>query len=296
MDLRTLRSFVALAQTGHFTRAAAHLHIAQPALSKHIRGLEDDLGVRLFDRTRRVVRLSRAGEQLLEPARQVLAAAGHVLDVAGQIKDGFRGEVRIGVTPTAPASLLADVMAAFRRRHPRLVCRATQASSEDLLDGIDHGTIDVALVRFETAANRGGIRCSPVFEERMTVAMPRRHRLARRRSVTWRMLAGEPLLMVRREAAPIVYDRILAACQTAGFSPRIAQELHDVHAVLAIVGAGLGVAVIPASTQRPVTVVARALTDPVVTTKLGVACADGHAEADVDDFVALVKAAAKGTS
>ena len=125
MDLRTLRSFVTLAQTRHFTRAAAELHVAQPALSKHIRSLEDGLGVRLFDRTRRVVRLSRAGEQLLEPARRVLAAVDDVQDLAGQIKHGMRGEVRVGVTPTAPASLLADVMSAFRRRHPTLAAVLT---------------------------------------------------------------------------------------------------------------------------------------------------------------------------
>jgi len=284
---------VTLAQTRHFTRAAAELHVAQPALSKHIRSLEDGLGVRLFDRTRRVVRLSRAGEQLLEPARRVLAAVDDVQDLAGQIKHGMRGEVRVGVTPTAPASLLADVMSAFRRRHPTLTCRATQASSEDLLDAIERGAIDVALIRVETATGRRGIRCASIFEERMVVAVPRRHRLARRRSVPWRMLAGEPLLMVRREAAPAVHDRILAACRTAGFVPRVAQALHDVHAVLAIVGAGLGIAVVPASTRRPGTVVARPLVDPIVITTLGVASAADRAEADVDDFVALVKSVAK---
>lgn len=289
MDLRTLRSFVTLAHTAHFTRAAAELHVAQPALSKHIRSLEDELGVRLFDRTRRAVRLSRAGEQLLEPARRVLASADHVRDVAGQIREGLLGEVRIGMTPTAPASLLADVMSAFRRRHPRLACRAIQASSEDLLHGIDRGTIDVALVRFEAAAGRRGIRCAPIFEERMAVAVPKRHRLARRRAVPWRMLAGEPLLMVRRAAAPVVHDRILAACRTAGFSPRAAQELHDVHAVMAIVGAGLGIAVVPASTMRPATVVARPLVEPVVTTTLGVACADRRTEPDIDDVIELFK-------
>jgi DNA-binding transcriptional LysR family regulator len=293
MDLRTLRSFVALAQTPHFTRTAADLHVAQPALSKHIRGLEDELGVRLFDRTRRVVRLSRAGQQLLEPARRVLAAADHVRDVAGQIRDGSRGEVRIGVTPTAPAALLAEVMASFRRAHPTLSCRATQASSGDLLDGLDRGAIDVALVRVEVAAGHAGVRCEPIFRERMVVAVPRRHRLARRRSVSWRMLAGEPLLMVRRDAAPVVHDAILAACRGAGFPPRIAQELHDVHAVMAIVGAGLGIAVVPASTRRPPTVVLRPLVDPVVTTTLGVASSADHAGPDVQAFVALMKGVAR---
>lgn len=293
MDLRTLRSFVTLARTRHFTRAAAALHVTQPALSKHIRALEEELGMLLFDRTRRVVRLSRAGQQLLEPAGRVLAAADEVRDIARQLKEGLRGEVRIGVTPTAPASLLADVMASFRRQHPTLQCRVAQASSEDLLDAIDRGTLDVALVRVEVAEGRAGVRCEPVFRERMVVAVPKRHRLARRRAVSWRMLAGEPLLLVRREAAPVVHDAIVSTCRAAGFVPRIAQELHDVHAVLAIVGAGLGVAVVPASTQRPPTVTVRPLVDPTVTTTLGVAAAHQGAEPDVRDFVDLMKAVAK---
>jgi DNA-binding transcriptional LysR family regulator len=291
MDLRTLRSFVALAQRPHFTRAAADLHVAQPALSKHIRSLEDELGVRLFDRTRRAVRLTRAGQQLLEPAREVLAAVDRVRDRAERLKEGSVGEVRIGVTPTAPTALLADVMARFRRRHPSLGIRVAQASSGDLVDGLNRGTIDVALVRVEVAAGHAGVRCDPIFRERMVLAVPARHRLARRRVVSWRQLAGEPLVMVRREAAPAVHDAILAACRAAGFTPRIAQELHDVHAVTAIVGAGLGLAVVPASARRPGTVMARPLVDPVVTTTLGVAWSD-QAGADVEDFVTLMKGVA----
>jgi DNA-binding transcriptional LysR family regulator len=184
-------------------------------------------------------------------------------------------------------------MASFRRRHPTLLCRVAQASSEDLLEAIDRGTLDVALVRIEVAEGHAGVRCEPVFRERMVVAVPKRHRLARRRAVSWRMLAGEPILMVRREAAPVVHDAIVSACRTAGFVPRIAQELHDVHAVMAIVGAGLGIAVVPASTQRPQTVAVRPLVDPVVTTTLGVAASCEGAEADVQDFVELMKAVAK---
>jgi DNA-binding transcriptional LysR family regulator len=291
MELRTLRSFVVLAEHAHFTRAAAELGVVQPALSKHIQTLEDELGVRLFERTRRRVRLSRAGEQLLEPARRALRAADDVLAVAREIRGGIIGHLQVGFTPTAPASLLAQAMSAFRRRHPRMACRVTQASSEELLDGLERGALDVALVRLEAAARRPAIATVPVVEEPLVVALPRRHRLARRRSIAWAQLVDEPFVMVQRRAAPVVHDQVIAACRSAGFSPIVAQHLHDVHGVLAVVGAGGGIAVVPRSTRGLPTVVFRPLVEPRLTTALGLAWMSSRAEEPVGvrDFVDIVR-------
>jgi DNA-binding transcriptional LysR family regulator len=291
MELRTLRSFVVLAEHAHFTRAAAELGVVQPALSKHIQTLEEELGVRLFERTRRRVRLSRAGEQLLEPARRALRAADDVLAVAREIRGGIVGHLQVGFTPTAPASLLAQAMSAFRRQHPRMACRVTQASSEELLDGLERGALDVALVRLEAAARRPAVATVPVVEEPLVVALPRRHRLARRRSIAWAQLVDEPFVMVQRRAAPVVHDQVIAACRSAGFSPVVVQHLHDVHGVLAVVGAGGGIAVVPRSTRGLPTVVFRPLVEPRLTTALGLAWMSSRAEqpAAVRDFVDIVR-------
>ncbi len=292
MDLRTLRSFVVLAEHAHFTRAASELGIVQPALSKHIHALEDELGVRLFDRTRRSVRLSRDGAQLLEPARRVLEAADQVRGIAARLREGALGHLQIGFTPTAPAMLLARVVEVFRRRHPHVACLVTQSSSEELLDAIERGTLDAALVRLETARRRPAIACVPVFDEPFVAALPRRHRLARRRTIAFADLAGEPFVLVRRAAAASVHDRILAACCAAGFTPSTLQHLHDAHAVVAVVSTGLGVGIVPASTRRPAGVVYRPLVEPSLATVLGVATAAASAGANVRAFVDLVRAAA----
>lgn len=292
MELRTLRSFVALARHGHFTRTAADIGVAQPALSKHIQALEDELGVRLFDRTPREVRLSRAGQRLLAPARAVLAAVDQVADTAAQIRAGTGGTLRVGVTPTAPASLLAPVMARYRQAHRTIACRVTQASSEDLLRALVRGTLDAALVRVEVAEGRPDLTCVPVFADRLCVAVLKAHPLARRRHVRWRQLADATLLLVRREAAPVVHDRIVSACRAAGFTPASVHDLQDAHAAIAFADAGLGVAVVPASTMHPRSVVLRPLAEPAITTRLGIAYASAGDDTDVRDFVQLVRALA----
>jgi DNA-binding transcriptional LysR family regulator len=181
-------------------------------------------------------------------------------------------------------------MSAFRRRHPRMACRVTQASSEELLDGLERGALDVALVRLEAAARRPAVATVPVVEEPLVVALPRRHRLARRRSIAWAQLVDEPFVMVQRRAAPVVHDQVIAACRSAGFSPIVAQHLHDVHGVLAVVGAGGGIAVVPRSTRGLPTVVFRPLVEPRLTTALGLAWMSSRAEepAGVRDFVDIV--------
>lgn len=291
MDLRTLRSFVVLARHAHFTRAASELGIVQPALSKHIRLLEEELGVRLFERTRRDVRLSAAGERLLDPARRALEAAEDVRRTARDVREGAAGQLRIGFTPTAPATIVARAVEAFQRAHPRTACRVSQASSEELLDAIERAAIDVALVRLDAARRRDGVASLAVLEEPFVVALPARHRLARRRAVRWRDLEAEPFVMVRRQAAPVVYDEIVAACRGAGFSPSAIDTARDVHGALAVVSAGGGVAIVPASTPRLPTVVFRPLLDPRLTTTLGAAWRASAEPSGAAAFVRLMKAA-----
>src|SRR5690349_3236209 len=146
-----LRSFVTLAGTLHFTRAAADLGIAQPALSKHIHQLETELGLRLFHRDRRAVRLTREGELLVEPARHVLDAERTFRLTARQIVDGAVGRLLVGVTPGAPHHVLPAVMTAFRRRHPGVAAIVTEASSEELLAALRAGDLDIAVVRWRQA-------------------------------------------------------------------------------------------------------------------------------------------------
>jgi DNA-binding transcriptional LysR family regulator len=289
-----LRAFVVLAAHQQFTRAALELGVVQPALSKRIRQLEDDLGVRLFDRTRRQVRLTREGSSLVGPARRTLDAAARVEASARQLRDGFVDQLSIGVTPSAPARLLPEIVRRFRAGHPRTACVVTQAASEELLDAVEAGDLDVAIVRVETGRRRAAIHCAALVAEPFVVAVPRGHRLARRTTIALGDLAGEPFVMVARAAAPSVYDQILAACRTAGFSPQVRQQVRDVHAVLTAVAVGSGVAIVPDSVRHMgLTAVACRRLSPRLTTALGIARRADRPGPAVAAFTAAARASVR---
>lgn len=162
--LDALSSFAALADELHFTRAAARLHVAQPALTKRIQQLERALGVRLFLRTRRSVRLTSEGEVLIEKARQVIRAAEDLATTARRLSDGETGRLRIGFTPSAPHHVLPALMQTFRRQHPAIRCMLTEASSEDQVRQILDGELDVGILR-PPAVRPASLACTTFLEE-----------------------------------------------------------------------------------------------------------------------------------
>src|SRR6476620_4058562 len=145
--LDALTSFAALADELHFTRAAARLHVAQPALTKRIQQLERALGVRLFVRTRRSVKLTSDGEVLLEKARQVIRAAEDLTTTARRLSDGEMGRLRIGFTPSAPHHVLPALMQSVRRQHPAISCSPSAGSSEDQIRQLLEGLLEDGILR-----------------------------------------------------------------------------------------------------------------------------------------------------
>ena len=248
-SLAALESFVAVADELHFTRAAAHLHIAQPALTKRIQQLERDLDVRVFVRDRRAVRLTPEGEMLLPKARQILGGAHDLLATAHRLRRGDVGRLRIGFTPSAPYHLLPAIMRAFRRAHAGIECVLTEASSEEQLDQLAAGGLDVGILRPPRHCP-SSVVCETFLEEPFVAVLPRGHRLLARRAVSLRDLSGEPFVLVARRVVTLVYDQILSACAAAGFTPRVVQEGSQIHAVAALVAAGCGVSVLPESVTR----------------------------------------------
>jgi DNA-binding transcriptional LysR family regulator len=244
--LDALTSFTALADELHFTRAAARLHVAQPALTKRIQQLERALGVRLFVRTRRSVRLTSEGEVLLEKARQVIRAAEDLTATARRLGDGEQGRLRIGFTPSAPHQVLPALMQTFRRQHPGISCVLAEASSEDQIRQILEGDLDVGILR-PSATRPATLVCTTFFEEPYVAVLPRHHRLASARAVSLADLSSEPFVLIARRVVAAIHDQILAACVEAGFTVRVAQEATHIHAVVALVAAGCGVSLLPKS-------------------------------------------------
>jgi DNA-binding transcriptional LysR family regulator len=241
-----LEAFRAVAVERHFTRAAARLHLAQPALTKRIQQLERQLGVALFVRTGRTVRLTPAGSTLLEPAGQALAAAGALATTAARLAVGEAGALRIGFSPSAPHHVLPAALRAFRRSHPAVRCLLSELGSDAQVMGLLAGDLDVGILR-PPAVVPSLLVCRRFLEEPFVAVLPRDHPLAARRTVALGDLAGDAFVLIARRVVQAVHDQILAACRSAGFVPAVVQEGTHVHGVAGLVASGLGVSILPAS-------------------------------------------------
>ena len=252
MELRHLRYFVAVAEAGHVTRAAERLGIQQPRLSQQIRALEAELDVQLFRRKPRGVELTQAGEALLAEARGVLDRVEHAAAAARRAGRGDAGRIGLGFTSSASFHpFVPRIIREFREASPLVALSLEEAGTGELVDGLLAERIDAAFVRSPIGA-AAELAVHSVLEEEMVAAVPAGHPLAgaTRSRLPLSALEPETFILYRRPLGPGLYDAIIAACQGAGYSPRIGQEAPRMLATLSLVAAGLGVTLIPASMQR----------------------------------------------
>ncbi|MFI6502960.1 LysR substrate-binding domain-containing protein [Nonomuraea typhae] len=216
MELRQLQYFVTVADEGGFARAAERLHIAQSAVSQQIRRLERALGLILFDRSTRHVRLSGAGERLLPEARAVLAAAERTRQIAADITTGADGVLRLGVIQT-PAQRIYRVLNTLAHNAPRLQVRLKHLPLPERLAAVRTGALDAALVRARPPAP--GLDLLPVWTDPLHAALPAGHPLAALPTLTLAQLAPLPLRLAPRENNPPFHDLITAALYETGTTP-----------------------------------------------------------------------------
>lgn len=248
MELRTLRYFVTLAEELHFGRAAQRLAITQPPLSLAIRALEEELRVRLFARNRRQVALTHAGGTFLVEARAILARAGEAVQLARAADRGEVGKLVIGFMSASIYTLLPRVLREFAAGRPRVRLELRELTLPQQLSALRRGDIDAAFVRPPVADAE--LDTEVLLEEPLCVALPARHPLAALRRVRAAQLAGEPFVMFQRSPGLVLHDLVLGFCLQQGFAPRVAQEVSQTHAVIGLVSAGIGVALVPASAQE----------------------------------------------
>jgi DNA-binding transcriptional LysR family regulator len=248
MELRHLAAFVAVAEELHFGRAAERLHMAQSPLSRQVRLLERDLGLELFDRTTRTVTLTPEGAAFLGPARQTLAEADRARRAAAAARSGELGQVSVGFAGAAASAVVPVLTRAVTSSLPgvELVLRG-QTYSGTALNRVLDGSLDlgfVALPAPEEAATR------VVRNERLQVAVPDSHPLARRETVSLADLAREPFVSFPSGKGSAIREATLRACRDVGIVPRIVQEAPDAYTMLTLVAAEVGVAIMVESSRR----------------------------------------------
>lgn len=259
MELRHFRYVVAVADTLHFGRAAERLHISQPPLSQQIRQLEDELGVRLFDRTQRRVQLTAAGELFVQEARLVLTQVDHAGKVGERIRQGEEGQLFIGVAGPADADYFVDIMRTFAKRHPQVRVIIRNMSTAEQVRAIQEKRLHAGFVT--PPIDDPDVTFETVLHEPIVLAVPRGHALALRARVPVTALANESLILFSRAMGPGFFDAIASACRSAGFSLRARHEVDNLHSAYGLVAAGLGVSFVPAGLQGepPKSVVLRPL-------------------------------------
>lgn len=247
MELRHLRYFVALAEELHFGRAAERLHIAQPALSQQIRRLEEELGVPLLQRTKRRVRLTAPGTAFLEHARSTLGHAHEAVRAAQLAARGDTGSLVIGFVTSSLYGVFPDVIRMFRDRFSEVRLTLHELPIVQQLEWLRNGRIQVSFLRPPVEDHALNVRI--ISKEAWVAALPQSHPLARRTRVPLRALSEDQFILFPRELAPSLYDQLLEVYLKAGFSPHIALEAQ-MQAIVSLVAAGVGVALVPASLQN----------------------------------------------
>lgn len=291
MELRHLRYFVAVAEERHFGRAAARLHMAQPPLSQQIRQLEAELGVELLRRTTRRVDLTEAGSAYLERARAILASVDDAGTLARRVAAGAVGHLAIGCVGSATYSLLPALSRRLSTELPGVdFSFRGEMLAPDQVEALRTGAIDVALLRPPVADLALTVRT--LRRDRLVVAVPSDHPLARRRRLRAADLGGVDLIVHSADRRSVMYDVVLGLLREAGVRAHIRHEVGETSTLVTLVAGGLGVAVVP----EPVTALALegvhylTLTGPVAEVELAVAHRAGRAEPHLTRTVEVIEA------
>ncbi|MGF6274078.1 DNA-binding transcriptional LysR family regulator [Massilia sp. UYP11] len=253
IDLKQLKYFLAVAEEKSFSRAAERLHISQPPLSQQIMKLESELGVKLFTRTTRSFELTVAGRALMVEAAELLGKMRMTIDTIRQIDRGEVGRLRVGIVGSAMWGPIPGLLEQFQSQFPRVSWTIHELGPNDQWEALRSKQIDVGFWREprieQDVLKQANLRQELCFREQFCVAVNARHPLAGRASIALPEIADEPMLTLHldQSAEP---RYLLQCCVNAGFQPTIFQEAAEPQTLLAMVGAGLGVALMPETTSR----------------------------------------------
>ncbi|MBA3425427.1 MAG: LysR family transcriptional regulator [Rubrobacter sp.] len=250
MELRRLRYFVAVAEESSFSRAARRLHMAQPPLSNQIKQLEEELGVRLFERSSRGVHTTDAGELLLEEARRVFALVEGTVNMVQRVGHGEVGRLTLGFVPSASDELLPPILSSFGERYPDVDLFLREMRPDLIVQRLHEGQIDAGFLYLPLDDASLDVEC--VSREPLVLALPAKHSLSSEEQVDLASLADEPFILpARYRRMPGLYGQVTEACRQAGFTPNAVQkDVWLMQTIVGLVAGGIGVALVPASVQN----------------------------------------------
>lgn len=294
MELRHLRYFVAVAEELHFGRAALRLSIVQPSLSQQIQQLEAELGFPLLRRTKRSVELTDAGRAFLTAARHVLAEVQEAKRVALQAYRGEVGRLVVGYISSSTYDLLPLILRAYRERFPHIEVALRELTTQEQVRALEEERIQVGLLRLPISTAM--IRFDVVGREPIVCVLPEKHPLAMYERIQVAMLADEPFVLQPPQRGSGYYIQLMRLCLASGFSPNVIQEVNEMHTIVSLVAAGMGVSLVPLSTQniRSQGVVYRELEGSTLITEMAVAWMSNVHSAIIQNFLEVAREIAKG--
>jgi|KBSSwiS6_1023812.scaffolds.fasta_scaffold23266_2 DNA-binding transcriptional LysR family regulator len=273
-ELRHIEAFLAVARCGNFTRAAAELHVSQPALTVQIRQLESALGVRLFDRNNRTVGLTPPGRELVAPCERILLDVRSIVEHAHDFAAHRRGVVSVACLPSIAAELLPRAIAGLTTRHEGIAVRVRDVVAARVLELVKSGEVDFGLGSCGRVDRE--LSEQQLLADRLAAFVPNDHALAEKRSVTLREVAAFPLILTGRDSS--VRELVERALERERLSIHVAQEATYMTTALGMVAAGLGVAILPhaATTSAPSGIRRVGIRTPALTRRIGIITKSGR--------------------
>jgi DNA-binding transcriptional LysR family regulator len=285
MELRQIRSFLSIAETLHFGRTAELIHLSQPALSLQIRALEEEVGVRLFERNRRKTTLTAAGIAFREDAVAAVSQLDQAIRRARLAGHGKVGLLRIGFISTAGNEIVPNLVRRFRESNPDVVFSLRNILTTDQIQMLAAGSLDIGFLRLPIG-EYPDLEVAEVHREPFVVVTPLSHKLAKRKKVALHELSGENFVMYERSYAPGFHDLIFGMLRDAGVVPNVCQTAGQMPTLISLVDSGMGISILPASTVKHsgASVIACEIAGTIPMSQIAIAANKVNRSAIVDNF------------
>jgi DNA-binding transcriptional LysR family regulator len=285
VELRQIRSFLSIAETLHFRRTAELIHLSQPALSLQIRALEEEVGVRLFERNRRKTTLTAAGLAFRKDAAAAVLQLDQAIRRARQAASGKLGLLRIGFISTAGNEIVPNLVRRFRASNLEVEFSLRNILTTDQIQMLDAGSLDIGFLRLPIGEHPE-LEVIGVHREPFVLVVPASHQLAKRKRVRLRDVSGQDFVMYERTYAPGFHDLIFGMLGDAGIVPNICQTAGQMPTLISLVDAGMGISILPASAVKNsvAAVVACEIADAIPMSEIAIAVNKGNRAVMVDNF------------